>query len=497
MITFTRPGRWKIGSAGEPMPELEVTTKNGEVVARGRNIMQGYYNRPEETDQVLKDGWLHTVDLGHFDEEGFIHITGRSKEIIVLSNGKNINPVEIETKLLSMTDAIAEAGVFMMNDGLQAAIYPDFKALRDKNIENLEELFRWDVIDRYNQTAASYKKISKFILLKEELPKTRLGKIQRYKLSELAAGKAAIRKEKKAEPYFKEYAVIRDFLQAQTGNDVYPDDHFEIDLGLDSLDKVGFIAFLQSTFGIELKEDLLLYYPTIEKLAVYMKENKNKMSVETVKWSEILKEKVDLTLPKSWFTQNILKNISGIFLKFYFRLRGEGTENIPDGPFILAPNHQSFYDGLFVSAFLKNRIMKDTYFYAKEKHVRNRWVRAFANRHNVIIMDINRDLKHSLQKLAEVLKNGKNIMIFPEGTRTKDGKLGKFKKAFAILSHELNVPVVPVSIKGAFEALPKGRLIPKPWKKIDVKFHTPVFPAGHDYDTLIETVLRKLKMEMV
>jgi long-chain acyl-CoA synthetase len=179
----------------------------------------------------------------------------------------------------------------------------------------------------------------------------------------------------------------------------------------------------------------------------------------------------------------------------YFRLRGEGTDNIPEGPCILAPNHQSFIDGLFVSAFLKNRTMRKTYFYAKEKHVRDRLVRAFAQRHNVIIMDINRDLKQSLQKLAEVLRKGRNIMIFPEGTRTQTGDLGNFKKAFAILSRELNVPVVPVSIKGAFDALPKGSKIPRPWKKIHIKFLEPVYPENHNYDSLTDLVFNKLASE--
>ena len=496
MITFTRPGKWKIGSAGQSMPYLEVSTKNGEMVAKGRNIMQGYYNRPEETAQVLKDGWLHTGDLGYLDEEGFVHITGRSKEIIVLSNGKNINPEEIESKLNAMSDCIAEVGVFMMNDTLQAAIYPDFKTLKEKSIVNLDEMFRWDVIDQYNRKSTPYKKISKFILLKDELPKTRLGKIQRFKLNELASANNTIKKEKKVGPDYEEYQVIRDFMREQMKTEVMPDDHFEIDLGLDSLDQISFLTFLQSTFGIEVKEDILLHHPTIEKIAEYMREKKNRLVVEAVKWSEIFKEKVDLKLPKSWFTQNLFKNTSKIFLKSYFKLKGEGAENLPNGPFILAPNHQSFYDGLFVSAFLKNRIMKNTYFYAKEKHVRYRWVRALANRNNVIIMDINRDLKHSLQKLAGVLKKGKNIMIFPEGTRTMDGQIGKFKKAFAILSREMNVPIVPVSIKGAYEALPKGRLIPKPLKKINIKFHKPVFPKGHDYDTLMDAVFKQLTLEL-
>ncbi|MEJ2536306.1 MAG: 1-acyl-sn-glycerol-3-phosphate acyltransferase, partial [Calditrichia bacterium] len=487
-----RPGRWKIGSAGEPMPCLEVETRNGEVIARGRNIMQGYYNRPEETAAVLKDGWLHTGDLGYMDEEGYIHITGRSKEIIVLSNGKNINPEEIEKKLLELSDCIAEVGVYLKNDSLQAAIYPDFKKLQEKEILNLEAYFRWEIIDKYNTKSASYKKLNKFLLLKEELPKTRLGKIQRFKLAEFSENMSGINKQNQPEPEFEEYQVIKNFLREQGKGEIHPDDHLEIDLGLDSLDKVSLLTFLQSTFGIEIREDVLVNHPTIEKLSQFMKEKKNKLSVEAVKWAEIFKEKVELKLPNSWPTQNLFKNLSKWFLKIYFRLKSEGNENLPEGPFILAPNHQSFFDGLFVSAFLKNKVMKNTYFYAKEKHVRNRWIKALANRNNIIIMDINRDLKQSLQKLAEVLKRGKNIILFPEGTRTHTGMVGQLKKSFAILSTELNVPVVPVTINGAFEALPRGSLIPRPWKKIKVKFHQPIFPEGHSYESLLETVHQRL-----
>jgi len=109
---------------------------------------------------------------------------------------------------------------------------------------------------------------------------------------------------------------------------------------------------------------------------------------------------------------------------------------------------------------------------------------------------LNKDLKLSLQKLAEVLKKGKNIIIFPEGTRSTTGAVGEFKKFFAILSKELNVPIVPVSIKGAIDALPKGSLFPRPWKKIQVKFHKPVYPEDKTYDLLSDQVFKELSSEV-
>ena len=496
MISFTRPGHWKIGSAGEPIPTLDVTVKDGEIVARGRNIMQGYYHKPEETEEILKDGWLHTGDTGYLDDDGHIHITGRIKETIVLSNGKNINPEEIEKKLKSLSPCIADVGVYMKNDVLKAAICPDFRVLREKGIVNIDEMVRWDIIDRYNRQASPAKKIMKFVLMKDELPKTRLGKLQRFRLAFHAAETGVTRRNEVPEPEHEEYRVIRNYLQEEKRRDIFPDDHIEIDLGLDSLDKVSLQTFLESTFGVRINEDIFIHHPTVEKLSVFMKETKKKLAVETVKWPEIFSEKIDLSLPKTWFTQNVFKHISRIAFRVYFRIKSEGAENIPDGPVILAPNHQSFFDGLFVSVFLKNKVMKNTYFYAKEKHVRNPFLKVLANRNNVIVMDINRDLKESLQKLAEVLRKGKNIIIFPEGTRTRTGEIGTFKKAFAILSSELKVPVVPVSIAGAFEALPRGSIFPRPWRRIRVKFHLPVYPEGLDYETLAQMVRGRLTTEL-
>ncbi len=491
MITFTRPNRWKIGSAGEPMPCTELKFEDGEVLARGRNIMKGYYNRPEETAVTLRDGWLHTGDLGHLDKEGFIHITGRSKDIIVLSNGKNINPEEIEFKLLSLSEYILEIAVFEKNDTLQCVIYPDIKKMNEANIKDIENTFNQHLIQIYNSAVSAYKRISKFYIIKEELPKTRLGKVQRFKLLELLEPDNK-RKRLKDEPKFEEYVVIKDYLIENNRKSVLPDDDFELDLALDSLEKVNFMVFLEKTFGLKLDENVFSLHPTVEKMAKYMSEAKNKFQVETVRWSEILKEKVDHTLPKSWFTHNLFKNVSKAFFKVYFDIQATGLENLPKAPFILAPNHQTFFDGLFVSMYLNMHMLKKTYFYAKAKHVHNKFVRALANRNNVIIMDINKDLKVSMQKLASVLAMNKNVILFPEGTRTEDGSLGEFKKFFAILSLECKTPIVPVSIVGAHKALPKGSLIPRPLKKITVHFHPAVFPEGHTYDSLTEAVYKEL-----
>lgn len=494
MITFTRPGRVKVGSPGEILPGATVEIRNGEIVAKGPNVMQGYFNRPEETEAVLKDGWLYTGDLGNLADDGYLYITGRKKEIIVLSNGKNINPAEIEQKLENKAAFIKEAGVYAERDQLRAIIVPNMAEFPDMDLEQVEKHIKWELIDRYNQDVSPYKKIMFFSLFNGELPRTRLGKLQRFKLAELGNADTQIKQEKQEEVNLQEYHILKEYIEKEKHCVVHPGHHLEMDLGLDSLDKVSLQVFIQSTFGVELEVDQLVGFSSLLKLSEYISERRTRMEVEKINWTKILKEKVNLQLPRTWFTGTLFVKVSKLFFRLFFRFQGEGVANIPEGPCIIAPNHQSFFDGLFVASFLKNTTIRNTYFYAKEKHIRKRWLKFFANRHHIIIMDLNKDLKESIQKMGEALKKKKNLIIFPEGTRTLDGKLGEFKRTFAILSRELNVPIVPVSIKGAYEVLPKGSRIPRPFRKVSVEFLEPVYPGNSTYDKLASIVYQRINI---
>jgi len=491
LITFPRPGEVKIGSVGKPLSVNEVKVQDGEIITRGQNVMKGYYNRPEETEKIIKNGWLHTGDLGYFDEEGYLFITGRKKEIIVLPSGKNVNPVEIEFKLEKITDYIKEIGVFMHHDLLQAVIVPDRAKLMEDDVTDLEEYFKWQVIDNYNSTVAPYKQIKKFHLINEELPKTRLQKLRRFKLKDFVKDKQD-EPTIKEEPDYKEYNLISDFIRKQVERDLFPNEHLDFDIGLDSLDKVSLQYFLKNTFGVEIKEIHLRENPTVQKLSEYIRDQSDKIKVELVNWQKILREKVNIKLPESWFTQPLFKHVGKFLLRNYFKLDVNGLENIPESPYILAPNHQSFIDGLLVISGMSNVQLRKTYFYAKEKHVKKPWIKFLARKNNVIVVNIGENLKLSLQKMAAVLKHNENIIIFPEGTRTKTGKVGSFKKAFAILSKELNTPIVPVAISGAYQALPPGSHLPNFKTKITVSFLSPVYPENKNPEDLTGIVREKI-----
>ena len=504
IIAFTRPGDYIPGCSGKPLPSVEVKIVNGELCAKGDNLMLGYYNRPEETAQVIdKDGFLHTGDLASIDEEGRVYITGRTKEIIVLSNGKNVQPNEIEFQLEKFDTYVKEAAVTDVGDQLVAIIVPNVNV--NGNGQSIEQLLKERVIQPYNRSVENYKKIMKIVVFDGDLPRTKLDKLQRFKLKEIVNGNSngnvnvngnrnGNENLKPVENLTPVEAAVTKFIAAEKQCDVRLTDHIETDLALDSLDKVSLQSYIEETFGVSIDADEMADFGSIADMCKHITDESNgndngNETLASIDWHDILTKKSDPTpaLPKGGsptptttaasaastadipstkgihaFMHSLYAKLFNAYFRSNNRLTIKGMENVPaEGPAIIAPNHQSYFDGALAVCGMSWKGVRDYYFYATEEHVNTNGRRWMAKRHNVIIME-RRNLKTSILKMAEVLQAGKRIVIFPEGSRTYDGSLSSFKKTFAILAKELNVPIVPVCIKGAYEAMPRGRVLPTP-----------------------------------
>ena len=485
MISFTPLNEIMPGSAGKILPGIEVKiADDGEIIARGRNVMKGYYKRPEATAETIdKDGWIHTGDLGEIKND-YLYVTGRKKEMIVLSNGKNINPIEIEQWIMGKTNLIQEIVVAEIDSVLTAVIYPNFQKISEEKVTNIKETLKWGVIDSYNGKAPNYKKILDIRIVQEEMPKTKIGKIRRFMIPEMLKDKdnENIVIE---EPKFEEYTMLKDYLVKVKKKPVTPFAHIELDLGMDSLDMVELLTYLESTFGIKASEELIIENSTVEKLAEYIKENRGENVIEEVNWKEYLNKDIDVEFPKSNIVTKIGKAILWIVFKLYIRVKKEGAENITTDPVIYAGNHQSFLDAFLFNHVVPTNVLNNVYYLAKVKHFSKGYMKTLGENSNVILVDINKNLGEVLQTLAMVLRSGKSVAIFPEGARTRDGKMLEFKKAFAILAKELNIPIVPFGIKGAFEAFPSNSKFPKS-SNVEIRFFERIEPKDMSYEEIVE-----------
>ena len=493
MISFTPINQVVPGSAGKIMDGVEVKiAEDGEILSRGRNLMKGYYNKPEATAEVIDtDGWFHTGDLGEVKGE-YLYVTGRKKEMIVLSNGKNINPIEIEQWIMSNTDLIEEMVVTEYNALLTAVVYPNFAKVKEHRVTNIAETLKNEVIDKYNGTAPNYKKILDLKIVQQELPKTKIGKIRRFMVTDLLEGKVEIEKEENA-PTFEEYVVISEYLSNLKSKKVTSKAHLELDLGLDSLDLVEFMAFVQSSFGVNLTEEILTENPTVIAISEYLKENSKGLEVKDIDWKTILEKESLEGFPKSNCAGKIVKTILKPVFSAYIKVEKETVENSNvNTPTIFVGNHQSFLDGFIFNQSVDNKILDNTYYLAKVAHFQKGFMKSLGENSNVMLIDINKNLAETLQSAATALRKGKNIVIFPEGTRTRDGEMKEFKKFYAILAKELGADIVPFGIKGAYELFPAHRKTPTSGT-VKVKFFPKVSPTSLSVEEIVKKNFKDIK----
>lgn len=168
----------KKGSVGKLLPNCEAKTVDDEIWVKGSSVMLGYYKMPEETAEALEDGWLKTGDLGYVDEDQFVYITGRKKSLIILANGENVSPEELENQL-SRSALVKEILVREKNQVIEAEIFPDYDYAKKKHIKDIREKLQ-DIIDAFNKDMPFYKRIHSLIVRESEFEKTPSKKIKRF-----------------------------------------------------------------------------------------------------------------------------------------------------------------------------------------------------------------------------------------------------------------------------------------------------------------------------
>jgi long-chain acyl-CoA synthetase len=540
--TVTPPGQAVLGSVGKALPGVEVQIQKseslgedgaGEILVRGPVVMKGYYNRADATAEVLRDGWLYTGDLGHIDDQGNLFITGRSKDVIVLSNGKNIYPEEIEAHYLQ-TPFVKELCVMGLEsrpgeplaERLHAVIVPNFDVLRERKVVNAREVIRFD-IEGLSAQLPSTKRILSYDIWQDPLPRTTTRKLKRFEIrnsilqsahpgadidqaQSIASRRAFAEADRMwlaGDDVKKGMAVIRG--ASKKDGEIHPDDNLELDLGLDSMERVELVVALQGTLGANVDDsELTDVYSVRELLNVLLRHCDGSARAPTRRgWESVFAaetkdaEVVETLRPSAaatifWF---VAARVGRYLCQILYRIQIEGLEKIPqEGPFIFSPNHQSFIDAPLIMSYFPYRIFRKM-FYVGTSEIFGKGIRRhIARSMRLVPIDPDANLISAMQAGAYGLRRGQALVLYPEGERSITGEPRTFKKGAAILATHMHVPVVPVAIDGFEKAWGRGRGI-RLFQRLQIRIGDPIKPPSgvSASEKTYENLTRELKQRVM
>lgn len=491
-VTATRFEDNVVGSVGVPVNYAEVKLGPlndegaGEVLIKGKMVFSGYYKNPEATKEAFtEDGWFKSGDLGKLDKNGHLFIVGRSKDVIVLPNGKNIHPEDLEVKYLKspMVEEMAILGVRDESaahagaERLVAVVVPDFAYLKANNIANSREAIRYE-LDDIGRSLPEYQRVRNYIIHSEPLPRTATRKIKRFELQKQLMSNGLADQESAPKKKLELTDSDRQLLETNAGKavaaavkknvkdveSIHPAMNLELDLGLDSLSRAEVFASLEGAFNTDFDGDeaakALTVADTIKLVQSHVGESETSVDVtKNLNWGTIVRE-AEPDFPE---VQGILKDRPlflpfayvvykgfNLFSRIFFRLEVHGIENLNamKRPFIIAPNHQSYLDPFILTSNYSLDVFRHTFHVGASMFFRSRFMQWVASMLRVVPIDPDTQLMKAMKAGAIGLRNGHVLNIYPEGERAYDGDLHTFKKGAAILATELDLPILPVALDG-------------------------------------------------
>lgn len=467
VLTVTRPeGSVVSGSVGRPLPGIEIRIHEpdrrgvGEVIARGPNVMAGYYGNEKATTETLREGWLYTGDLGRLDEKGNLYIVGRSKELIVDRNGKNVYPDELE-ELYANEDLIKELSVVGLPDGVGEQVAAVLVPNRDSQRDNLDEQIE-EHVREVSSKLPLYKRVKTFELREEELPRTATRKVKRRELVAWLQDKRQLDSS--------ELATSADdknwLLDIVSRVSEKPRDAVHLDA---SLDELGFDSLMYSELsgaienrtGESLSPDVLMSLSGIRELADSLRrgpraggepEKGKKEQTEKIELPPLVQEigKKGLAAAQHWFYHDALKP------------EFKGRANVPDHThFIVVANHTSHLDMGLVKMALGDAGENLVALAAADYFFDNKVKRTiFENFTNLVPMERKGSLRKSLEWAFHLLEQGYNVLVFPEGTRSRTGVMQPFQRGIGHLVLRAKVGILPMHLS-TYGALPPGTWYPQ------------------------------------
>ena len=487
IFTANLPGATRVGSEGRVLTadgDIRIGEPDdsglGEIQLRGSSVFSGYIDNPEANAAAFtEDGWFRTGDLGRLDDDGYVYVLGRSKELIVLSGGKNVEPEALE-KAYGEHPYIAEIGVLERSGSLVALIRPDTAAIRADNHSRVHDAVRV-AIGSVGRHRPPYQRLAGFAITREPLPRTRLLKIRRFMLPDLY--ERALAGEDKA-PAAEMSDADRALIEQSPGREVwgllqekYPQQQLsldtspQLDLGMDSFAWMSFVSELETRTGARLGEEALGRIETLRDLI----EEADKAEAEPEPVSD---KAVDAMLrppgPALKAIGNTIFAAAKGLMRTVFSLRVEGVDNVPkEGAVVLTANHVSDLDPVALAASLPYDQLDRTWWGADAGRLQETVLGRRLSRAGRVYPVNDRSPAMALAAAEKVLADGRIQVWFPESWRSPDGSLQRFLPGIGKLLSASRAAAVPVFIEGTFEAMPRDRRWPRP-HRVRVVFGEPI-----------------------
>ena len=467
VLAFNSPRRYRLGSEGRPLRGVEVRIADaasetpGEILARGPSVFAGYWHDAATTAAAFTaDGWFRTGDLGRIDADGFLHVVGRSKELIVLADGKKFFP-ELVEKEYAASPLLREIGVFERGGMLAAVIVPDENEVLTRGALREAASLREELEDIASRLPP-YQRITSYRVVRAALPRTQLGKLRRHLLPSLFDGAISERSSGSAALPDEDRALLATPLAGEVWRwlcERYPESQLTLDtspqleLDIDSLGWLALTVEIEQRFRVALRPEQLARILTLRDLlreveaAAHERETPQTAAPPFAPPGPVLRAFGALLL-----------GIARVLVRAALRPVVTGADRLPPGATLITPNHVSYLDALVIAAALPWRRLRRTYWAGWVGVMHTSPLRRLVSRAaQVFPVDPDRDLAAAVRTARELLDRGYDVVWFPEGRRSPTGELQKFEGGVGVLAKGLAAAVVPAAIDGTFEAWPKHR----------------------------------------
>ena len=481
----------------------------GEIVASSPSLMQGYYRNQAMTEQVIRDGLLYTGDLGYFDEDGYLYLTGRSKDVIVSGAGKNIYPAELET-LYRHSPLISEICIVgMSTDNLFETAHAVIVPVDDDNQDRTEvETALHQHIQERAQDLPTYQHLQTVHFWDTELPKISDAVIDRQRVKEILQEQLSQQTQEASQPDPVKDTLAtdenKDSLKSTVAADTpagvegviiselsrlarLPADQIHLnsnlgtELGLDSMARVELLLLLESRLQRSIPDELIAKIQTVGDVTETVKTLQSESTPPPIdKETSAYIERSESSLISATLAGLFRFSVWAIY-KCYFSIKCNGLENLPrEQPYIIAANHSSHLDTLAIMTVLGDETKRLRVLAAKDYWFSTRFKSWFSGELlKFVPFDRHANFLQGLRISQAVLKQNECLLIYPEGTRSVTGELQPFKPGLGLLAYETGSAIVPAYINGTYHALPKGRNLPRK-SRIRVTFGKPIMPSsGH------------------